>query len=93
MIEKKVQYFLKKHECDLTKKSVAVWVSGGPDSLALLHLLWRYKQKLQMNIMAIHVDHMFRGEESYQDAMFVHEFCRNRGIAFEMTRANVPQYM
>ncbi|MCM3588552.1 tRNA lysidine(34) synthetase TilS [Mesobacillus maritimus] len=93
MIEKKVQYFLKKHECNLTNKSVAVGVSGGPDSLALLHLLWKYKQKFQMNIMAIHVDHMFRGEESYQDAMFVHEFCQERGIAFEMTRANVPQYM
>ncbi|MBY0095462.1 tRNA lysidine(34) synthetase TilS [Mesobacillus maritimus] len=93
MIEKKVHRFLERQKFDLTGKSIAVGVSGGPDSLALLYFLWRLKENYQVRIVAVHVDHMFRGEESYQEALFVQEFCEKRSIAFEMKQVNVPDYI
>jgi tRNA(Ile)-lysidine synthase len=93
MIEKKVCRFLERHNFDLTGKSFAVGVSGGPDSLALLHFLWSIKDTYQLRLVAVHVDHMFRGEESYQEALFVKQFCEERSIAFELKQANVPEYI
>jgi tRNA(Ile)-lysidine synthase len=93
MIDKKVQRFLERQKFNLTGKSIAVGVSGGPDSLALLHFLWSLKEKYQLRLVAVHVDHMFRGEESYQEALFVQEFCEKRLIPFEMIQANVPEYI
>jgi len=93
MIEKKIHRFLERQRFDLTGKSIAVGVSGGPDSLALLYFLWGLKEIYQLRIVAVHMDHMFRGEESYQEALFVQEFCKKRSIAFEMKQVNVPDYI
>lgn len=93
MIEKKIQRFLERQTFDLSGKSFAVGVSGGPDSLALLHFLWKLKDKYQLRLVAVHVDHMFRGEESYQEALFVRDFCRQRLIPFELKQANVPEFI
>jgi tRNA(Ile)-lysidine synthase len=93
MIEKKVHRFLERQNYDLTGKSFAVGVSGGPDSLALLHFLWSLKDKYHLRLVAVHIDHMFRGEESHQEALFVQHFCEKRSIAFELKQANVPEYI
>lgn len=93
MVEEKVQSFLKQKKFSLTGKQLLIGVSGGPDSLALLHYLWRQQEKYEFSIVVAHVDHMFRGVESYNEAKFVEAFCEERGIPFRMTRINVPEYM
>ncbi|WLR55079.1 tRNA lysidine(34) synthetase TilS [Mesobacillus subterraneus] len=93
MIEQKVNAFLERHDFQLNNMSIAVGVSGGPDSLALLHFLSSLRERNSLKIVAVHVDHMFRGEESYQDALFVKDFCGQRDIPFEMKRTDVPAYM
>lgn len=93
MIETKVNAFLERHNFQLHNKAIAVGVSGGPDSLALLHYLWKQREKWSLQIVAVHVDHMFRGEQSYQDALFVKAFCEEHGISFEMKRIDVPAHM
>lgn len=93
MIEKKVKAFLERHGFQLNNMSMAVGVSGGPDSLALLHFLSEHRERNSLKIVAVHVDHMFRGDESYQDALFVKDFCEKRDIPFEMKRIDVPAYM
>lgn len=93
MIETKVNAFLERHNFQLQNKAIAVGVSGGPDSLALLHYLWNEREKKSLRIVAVHVDHMFRGEESYQDALHVKGYCEQMGIPFEMKRMDVPAYM
>jgi tRNA(Ile)-lysidine synthase len=93
MLEQKVEAFLKRHHMNLVHKGILVGVSGGPDSLALLHYLWGLKEERNLQIVAGHVDHMFRGDESYEDALFVKDFCEQRGIPFEMARINVPEYI
>lgn len=93
MIDTKINAFLERHGFQLNNKSIAVGVSGGPDSLALLHFLSELRERNSLKIVAVHVDHMFRGEESYQDALFVQAFCERCEIPFEMKRVDVPAYM
>ncbi|WP_338450481.1 tRNA lysidine(34) synthetase TilS [Niallia oryzisoli] len=93
MIEEKVDRFLKHKHFTLTGKRILVGVSGGPDSLSLLHLLWEKQKQQNFYIVAGHVDHMFRGVESYNEAKFVEKFCNDRQIPFAMKRINVPEYM
>jgi len=93
MLDEKVRAFLKRKGIILNHTKLVIGVSGGPDSLALLHYLWSKKGVYKLHIIAAHVDHMFRGEESYSEALFVKEFCREREIPFEMTRIDVPKYI
>ena len=58
-----------------------VGVSGGPDSLCLLHILNELKDELGIELIAAHLNHMLRGEEAEEDAAFV---------AAEAQRLNLP---
>ncbi len=49
-------------------------VSGGADSIYLLHRLWRLRRELNFTLAAAHFDHRLRGAESAQDMEFVREF-------------------
>ena len=73
-MEVKVDQFLEQRGFTFTGKRVLIGVSGGPDSLALLNYLLNKQQDLFLIVG--HLDHMFRGEESIQDAKFVEQFCK-----------------
>ncbi|MBM7655817.1 tRNA lysidine(34) synthetase TilS [Neobacillus cucumis] len=91
MLESKVDAFLDRHSFSLENKRIVVGVSGGPDSLALLHYLLTEREKRNLFLVVAHVDHMFRGEESFQDAMFVKDFCKQHNVTFEMVQVNVKK--
>jgi tRNA(Ile)-lysidine synthase len=91
MLEAKVAALLNRHSFVIENKKMVVGVSGGPDSLALLHYLWVNRERKNLSIVAAHVDHMFRGQESFEDALFVKDYCERKGIPFEMARINVPE--
>jgi tRNA(Ile)-lysidine synthase len=93
MLEAKVEAFLERHSFTLENKKMVVGVSGGPDSLALLHYLLGQKEKRGLSLVAAHVDHMFRGQESFEDALFVKAYCEENNIPFEMAQINVTQRM
>lgn len=93
MLESKVENFLNRHSFKREGRKMVVGVSGGPDSLALLHYLCGQREKRDLSIVAAHVDHMLRGQESFEDAMFVKDFCEQYRIPFEMERMNVPERM
>lgn len=63
-----------------------VGVSGGPDSVALLHLLCA--TGLGQRLVVAHVNHQLRGLESDRDERFVHELCARWGLAFEGARVD-----
>ena len=50
---------------------VLVAVSGGPDSVALLHLLCELREEFQLSLEVAHLQHGIRGEEAKEDAEFV----------------------
>ena len=58
---------------------IGVGVSGGSDSMALVHFLHSISEELDIEVIAIHVDHGIR-EESRDEANFVIEKCREMGV-------------
>ncbi len=61
-------------------EKVVVAVSGGPDSLALLHVLWRLRDELGIALHVAHLNHLLRGEEAAADAAFVAEMAARLGL-------------
>ncbi len=62
--------------------AIVVGVSGGPDSMALLHLLNRIKKGLDIQLICAHVHHNLR-KESEEEKKFIERFCASNGIVFE----------
>ena len=65
--------------------------SGGPDSLALLVILWQLRRKYDLQIVAAHFEHGIRGAASKADADFVQAFCQQRGIPVQLAATDVPK--
>ena len=66
-------------------------VSGGADSLALAHILWRLRDSLRLTLYGAHLDHGIRGEEGAGDAAFVQRTLRQWGIPVFLRRARLGQ--
>ena len=69
---------------------VIAGVSGGPDSLALLHILNRLKNELAFNLHVAHLDHSFRGKEAQEEAVWVKEIAESWGLPCSLARRDVP---
>ena len=68
---------------------VAVGVSGGADSVALLRLLEELQAELGIRLVAVHFNHQLRGAESDADEAFVAALAAERGIPFLAGREDV----
>jgi tRNA(Ile)-lysidine synthase len=68
---------------------VAVGVSGGADSVALLRLLDTLKSELGVVLIVAHFNHSLRGAESDGDEAFVRELARERGLEFTGKKRDV----
>lgn len=70
--------------------SVIVALSGGADSVSLLHVLCTLKDEYDLTVSAAHFHHGIRGEEADRDADFVRDLCDAMGVALYTERADVP---
>lgn len=61
---------------------VVIGVSGGPDSMALLHLFVRLQKSLDLRIVCAHVNHNVR-KASDSELVFVEKYCAQNNIIFE----------
>ncbi|BBO71709.1 tRNA(Ile)-lysidine synthase [Desulfosarcina alkanivorans] len=68
---------------------VLVGVSGGPDSMALLHLLLRLAPGLDIGLGIAHLNHCLRGASADRDARFVRQAAATLNIACHTGRAQV----
>ncbi|WP_421382571.1 tRNA lysidine(34) synthetase TilS [Bacillus salacetis] len=91
--ERKVLKFIEKHDLIQAGDSILAAVSGGPDSLSLLHFLNKYKRFLKVKVAAVCVDHMFRGEQSHEELLFVKRACEEMDIPFFGERVNVQEFL
>jgi tRNA(Ile)-lysidine synthase len=69
---------------------VGVAVSGGADSVVLLHVLQRLISTLAIHLTVLHVNHGLRGEESDEDEQFVRKLAGKFGLEF-VTRRLAPE--
>ncbi|MFS0690805.1 tRNA lysidine(34) synthetase TilS [Sporosarcina sp. 179-K 8C2 HS] len=91
--EKEILDFIHKEELVTSGQRVLVACSGGVDSVALLLLMAKLGEKLRIEVAAVHVDHMLRGQESADDGEFVEELCRELGIPFFGGNVPVPSIL
>lgn len=70
--------------------TVVCAVSGGPDSMALLHVLHRLSGEFGFALVAAHVHHGFRMAESDAEAETVRAFAASLGVPFRMARVDAP---
>ncbi|MCQ2740086.1 MAG: tRNA lysidine(34) synthetase TilS [bacterium] len=83
MPEEILKNFLDKY--DLKNKTIIVGFSGGYDSMCLLDMLYRIKQSdgyEEMNVIAAHFNHNWRGEESLREQEVCRMFAASKGFEF-----------
>lgn len=73
-------------------RRVLVGVSGGPDSVCLLHVLDQLKESLGVSLYVAHLNHMLRGADSDSDARYVAEISDTLGIPVTIERRDVDAY-
>ena len=79
--------------CAHTKDNdkILVAVSGGVDSMVLLHALLQAKKEKNLFLRVVTVEHGIRKEDSVKDAQFVKNFCDKNGIDCEIVKLDVPK--
>ncbi len=93
-ILERVAAFIEKHQLFPANGEIIVAVSGGADSLCLLHLLNRLcgpgKRYPQVQLHTAHLNHMLRGAASEQDAEVVAHIAAAWGIPCTVGAIDVP---
>jgi len=70
-------------------QNVGVAVSGGADSVCLLHVLLELAPQWNLRLSVLHLNHGLRGEESCQDEQFVRELAARLGLTAVIRSADV----
>ena len=70
---------------------ILVAVSGGPDSVALVHLLHELREEFQLHVEVGHLQHGIRGAEAKEDARFVAALAENLALPFHLKEVDLPR--
>jgi len=88
---KRFRTILDEHQLVLPGEGVLVALSGGADSVALLHLFYAIAPRLGLRLVAAHMDHALR-PESGEDAAFVNGLCQSLGVPAVCERREVAAW-
>lgn len=69
---------------------VLVAVSGGPDSVALLHILSQLREEFSLKLEVAHLQHGIRGDEAKEDARFVAQLAARLQLPFHLKEIDLP---
>ncbi len=84
-----VRQIIQKFQLITAGQTLIVGVSGGTDSLVLLHILNQLAPRLGITLHAATLDHQLRGEESVNDVRFVEQICREWSVPVTVGQADV----
>ncbi len=91
-LEQRVLHFIQEHHLVSSQSRLLVAVSGGPDSVCLLHILVKLKEELGIRLHVAHLNHQLRGAESKADAQYVSNLARRLGIPATIEQRDVKAY-
>ncbi len=86
----KVKTTIKTHNLMQYGDHIVVGVSGGPDSVCLLHILRTLSAELNLKLTAVHINHKMRPLEADKDQQFTEMFCKELGIICRSFTFDVP---
>jgi len=73
-------------------ETVLAGVSGGADSVCLLHILVGLRERLNITVHVAHLNHLLRGDESEADAGYVSRLARKLGVEATIESRDVKGY-
>jgi len=91
-LESKVIGFIQRCSLISPEEIVVVGVSGGADSVCLLHVLAKWQKRLGIKLHVAHLNHQLRGVESEADAEYVSDLAGSLGIPVTIDRQDVAAY-
>jgi tRNA(Ile)-lysidine synthase len=91
-LESKVLDFIQRYSLISHKEIVVVGVSGGADSVCLLHVLAKWRKRLGIKLHIAHLNHQLREVESEADAEYVSNLAGSLGIPITIDRQDVAAY-
>jgi tRNA(Ile)-lysidine synthase len=91
-LESRVVDFIRRHRLLSPGGTVVVGVSGGADSVCLLHVLAKRQKALGISIHIAHLNHQLRGVESETDAKYVANLAGSLGIPVTIDTQDVAAY-
>ncbi len=91
-IRQKVQAFINEHRLVQPGDTLVVAVSGGPDSVCLLHALRDLRATYDLRLHVAHLNHRLRGPASDEDAAFVARLAADWDLPATVAACDVPAY-
>ncbi len=85
-MENKIEKAIKQYGMENIYDGAIIGFSGGADSSAILHYLSKKTKKL----LAVHINHLIRGEEALRDEFFCKNVCKKYGVEFLSYRVDIP---
>lgn len=92
-VREKVLEAIERHRMIQKGDRIIAALSGGADSVTLLHCLNELRESLGFEISACHVNHNLRGEDSDKDQAFAEELCRKMNVPIRIFSVNVLDSM
>ena len=90
---KKIDRFIQTHHLITPNNTIIVGLSGGPDSVFLLHYMIYLSKQYHLRIIAVHLDHEWR-TNSYEDMEFCKKITKNLDVAFIHEKlSNLPDIL
>lgn len=80
MVIEKIKNTIKEKSLVEKGDCIVIGVSGGPDSVCLLHALYTLSNELDISLCAVHINHCLRGEAAYKDQLYTETLCNSLGI-------------
>ena len=91
-LEPRVLQFIQEHHLVSPQQKLVVAVSGGQDSVCLLHIMLRLQEELDIRLHIAHLNHQLRGAESEADARYVANMAQQLGIPATIEQRDVKSY-
>ena len=91
-LESKVIDFIQRYSLIPPEEIVVIGVSGGADSVCLLHVLVKWQEGLGIKLHVAHLNHQLRGGESEADAQYVSNLAGSLGIPITIGKQDVAAY-
>ena len=89
-MKQKILQTIKKYNLIENGDRLVIGVSGGPDSICLLHVLKELKNELNFKIYVAHINHMIREEADFETE-YVIEFCKKYNIDCYVKKEKVEE--
>lgn len=92
MVFPKVKKIIERYNMFSPGDRILVGVSGGPDSVCLLHILNRCRKDMALSLHVVHINHGIRKRESKREEKFVSHLAGRMGLPITVKSLDVPSY-